>query len=140
MQPLDCPNTRQRVGRISTPVGAVADSNSHAKHGSPAPVLPTYGFSISKHPTQPSPASNVHHPQDNHRLRRVCNTYCRNGRLDLRSYKTREHQEQRVPAQGQDSRDSLTPLISSSRLLLPPGTRTLLSHTSHPAPELFELS
>ena len=106
----------------------------------PAPILPTTAFSISKRPTQPSTASNVHHPQDNYRLRRLCNTYCCNGRLDLRLYKTRGHQKQCVPAKGQDSRDPLKPLLSSSRLLLPPGTRTLLSHTSRPAPEPFELS
>jgi hypothetical protein len=129
---------------MSTPVGFVAGSNSHAKHGSPAPILHTTAFSISKRPTQPSPASNVYHLQDNHRLRRVCNTYCRNGRLDLRSYKTRGHQEQRVPAKGQDSGDPITPLISllhpQYRYILPPGTRTLLSHASRPAPEPFELS
>jgi hypothetical protein len=41
---------------MSTPVRFVAASNSDAKHGSLAPILPSTGFSISKRLTQPSPA------------------------------------------------------------------------------------
>jgi hypothetical protein len=90
-------------------------------------------LSTSKHP-----ASSVQHRQDNHRLRRVCNTY-RNGRLDPRSYKTRGHQAQRAPTKGEASRVPLVPLIF--KIAASPvssdsstGYRTLLSHRSRPSP------